>query len=149
MSTIIQAPGRAGAHIPQPLRSVAAAVAGIFLALHGIAHTVAFFAQWELSHFKGVSYNTTLFYGKVDVGDVGIRIDGLLWLVAAAAFVVVGLRLAWLRKAEVRPLLAVTLFSLALCVLGLSQAIVGVWIDAAILVGLAVLITLVRRKAAR
>jgi hypothetical protein len=149
MSTITVAPPSTGVHVPQSLRAASAAAAGIFLALHGIAHTVAFFAQWELSHFKGISYNTTLFYGKVDVGDVGIRIDGLLWLVAAAAFLVVGLRLAWLRKVEVRPLLVVTLFSLALCVLGLSQAIVGVWIDAAILVGLAVLMILVRRTAAR
>lgn len=117
-----------------------AIAAGVFLALHGIAHSLAFFVQWQLSHPKGVSYTTTLFYGHLNVGDIGIRIEGLLWLVAAAGFVIVGLRLARLRRIEIFPLLSVTLFSLALCVLGLGQAIVGVWIDIAVLAALAVIL---------
>lgn len=77
---------------------------------------------------------------------MGIRIDGLFWQVAAAAFVVVGLRLAWLRRVEAGPIAAATLFSLALCILGLTQSVVGVWIDVAVFVGLALLVIIRQRR---
>lgn len=127
------------------MQQVGTVIVGVFLVLHGIAHSLAFFTQWQITHPKGITYTTTLFYGKIEVGDVGIRIDGLFWLVAAAAFVLVGLRLAWLRRVEVGPIAAVTLFSLALCTLGLTQSVVGVWIDVAVLAGLALLF-LVRQR---
>jgi hypothetical protein len=148
MATMTHTSHPATAHIPQTVRNVAAVAVGAFLALHGAAHSLAFFVQWQITHPKGIAYTTTLFYGKIDVGDVGIRIDGLLWLVAAAAFVVVGLRLARLRRVDVGGLLSATLFSLALCILGLSQAIVGVWIDVAVLAALVLVVTLRQRQTA-
>lgn len=113
---------------------------GLFLAAHGAAHTLAFFVQWRLSRPQGIVYTTTLLGGRLDVGDVGIRLDGILWLVAALGFVITGLRLAWRRRLEPLPLTTVTIFSLVLCVLGLPQAWVGVVIDVAILVVLAVVL---------
>jgi len=83
-----------------------------------------------------MAYHTTVLGGRVDLGDIGIRIEGILWLVTALGFIVVGIRLAVLRRLEPLPILEVTLFSVVLCLLGLPEASVGVVIDAVILVAL-------------
>ena len=145
MATMTHAPS--GTRHTVLVQNLGVVTVGVFLAMHGIAHSLAFFTQWQITHPKGIAYTTTLFYGKIDVGGAGIRIDGLLWLVVAAAFVVVGLRLAWLRRVEAGLIAAVTLFSLSLCVLGLTQTVVGFWIDVAVLLGLALLVIVRRRQA--
>ena len=115
-------------------QAVAYIVLGFFLVAHGVAHTPAFFVQWRLSQPERTVYTTTLLDGRLEVGDAGTRIEGLLWLVAALGFVVTGLRLAWRKRLEPMLLTAITIFSLVLCVLGLPQAWVGAMIDLAILV---------------
>jgi hypothetical protein len=147
MATITHTTNPTGGTMLHAVRNAGAVVIGIFLAMHGIAHSLAFFVQWQITHPKGISYSTSLFYGHLDVGNIGIRIDGLLWLLAGAAFVAVGLRLAWLRRLEAGSLLAVSLFSLALCVLGLGQSIVGMWIDVAVLASLMVRSVLLHTRA--
>lgn len=115
-------------------------VLGFFLVAHGVAHTLAFSVQWQFSQAKGIAHTTTLLGGRLDVGDVGIRFDGLLWLVAALGFIVAGMRLAWRKRLEPVLLTATTIFSLVLCVLGLPQAWMGVVIDVAILIVVAAIL---------
>src|SRR5829696_5581074 len=68
----------------------------ILMALHGVAHLVGFSGAWSLAP-EGVPYKTTVLAGHVDLGDVGIRAVGLLWLAAAAAFLFAGLAAVSLR----------------------------------------------------
>ena len=108
-----------------------------FFVLHGFAHVPGFLSSWQLAEFEDVPYSTLILNGTVDGGEVGIRIVGVLWLVAAAAVIAAAL-VVWEGRAHaLRTAARVAGFSLAMCAVGLPAAIVGLVIDVAILVGLA------------
>jgi hypothetical protein len=60
-------------------------LAGV-LVLHGIAHIVGFVAPWRILEMTEVPYKTTVLGGMIDLGDIGIRFVGILWLVVAVGF---------------------------------------------------------------
>lgn len=111
-------------------------VAAVFFVAHGIAHLVGFVASWQLGSTADTSYSTLILNGAVDVGDAGMRVMGVLWVAAAAAFFVAAVAVI---RGPYRVVVAVAAFSLVLCVLGLPRAIAGVAIDVAILVVMAAL----------
>jgi hypothetical protein len=63
---------------------------GLPMLLHGAAHLPGFVVSWRLAELAEMQYRTTLLAGALDVGDVGIRIVGVVWLVAAVGFWVAG-----------------------------------------------------------
>ncbi|HEX6051724.1 MAG TPA: hypothetical protein VFZ21_20795 [Gemmatimonadaceae bacterium] len=77
----------------------------ILMALHGIAHMVGFAGSWQLAASSDLPYKTTVLNGRLDLGDTGIRALGLLWVLAALAFVFVAagavLEAGWWAKAAV------------------------------------------------
>jgi hypothetical protein len=108
-----------------------------FFTAHGVAHLVGFLGSWRLADLADPPYTTSILNGAVDVGDIGIRVVGLLWVAAAAAFVVAAIAIwrggpAWRRAT----LFAATL-SLVVSVVGLPAAVIGVVIDVAVLTALA------------
>lgn len=103
-----------------------------FLIAHGVAHVVGFAVPWRLMETPDLPYRTTLLAGTIDVGDAGARAVGILWLLAALAFVLIGSTL--LAGWNVRVALFLALgFSLGLCVLGWPDARTGVVVNAALL----------------
>ena len=107
----------------------------LFLLAHGVAHLVGFAGAFRLK--SDIPYHTTLLAGRVDVGDAGMRVMGVLWVVGALLFACAAASLA-LRADAFRPLLLVAaLVSLVLSVLELPSARIGVAIDVAILAALA------------
>lgn len=106
----------------------------ILMALHGIAHTPGFATSWKLAPAGGVPYKTTVFGGRLDLGDSGIRAVGILWLVVALAFLVGAVATVvdtpWWRSVA----LVTALASLALSLLELPLARIGVFINLFILV---------------
>ena len=42
------------------------------LVAHGVAHLVGFVSSWKLATLAELPYKTTVFSGRVDVGDAGI-----------------------------------------------------------------------------
>ncbi|HJX66672.1 MAG TPA: ABC transporter permease [Polyangia bacterium] len=106
---------------------------GIYLLVHGFCHFVGFVVPWKIVTMKDEPYKTTLVVGSVDVGDVGIRIVGLLWLIAGVAFLAAALGVfaswSWWRTAT----LWFAIASLVLCVLGLPGAKIGILANALIL----------------
>jgi hypothetical protein len=99
--------------------------AAVFLAAHGLAHLVGFVGSWRLAELADSPYTTSILNG--------IRILGLLWIVAAGGFAVAAVAV-WRRGLGAGPVLAAAaLFSLAVCLAGLPAAGVGLAIDAAIL----------------
>jgi hypothetical protein len=106
---------------------------GIYLLVHGICHFVGFVVPWKILAMKDEPYKTTLVAGSIDVGDVGIRIVGLLWLIAGVAFLAAALGVftswPWWRTAT----LWFAMASLVLCVLGLPGAKIGILANALIL----------------
>ena len=59
----------------------------VLMAVHGVAHLVGFAGAWRLAP-DGIPYKTTVLAGHVDLGDVGIRAVGLLWMGLAVGFAV-------------------------------------------------------------
>lgn len=108
-------------------------VFALFLFAHGVAHLVGFSAAWALSPRK-IPHLTTVVGGRFDVGESGIRVVGILWVIAAVLFAVVAvgtaLNAAWWPRAAI----PVALGSLGLCALGWPEAKIGVVMNLAVLV---------------
>ncbi len=66
----------------------------IVLAVHGVIHLLGFVVPWQLAHIEELPYKTTLLAGRLDIGDAGIRLLGILWLAATIGFVAAALGLA-------------------------------------------------------
>ena len=108
-----------------------------FLLAHGFAHLVGLAGSWQLG--TGVPHKTTLLSGRLDLGEAGIRLFGVVWLIGALAFAAAGAALI-LDTPNWTPIaLAAAAFSLVISVLALPDARVGVWINVGLLgfVGLA------------
>ena len=108
------------------------------VAAHGVAHLVGFVSAWKLAMLPELPYKTMLLAGRVDVGDAGMRIVGMLWLLLAVAFVAAAVDVAtdtgW--AAGVMPVAAIA--SLALCMTTWPEARIGVAVNIALIVLLAI-----------
>jgi hypothetical protein len=111
----------------------------VFIILHGFAHLMATSVYWKLNESPDLPYTTMILSGRVDLGETGIWLFGLLWLVAGLATAVAGGGLltgsAWARSV----LLTATLFSLVTCVLVFEAAKIGIIINVLILAVIAIL----------
>lgn len=70
--------------------------------------------------------------GRVNVGDLGIRVVGILWLIAALAFAVSSIgvlaRASWYLPVTV----IAAMFAFVLCIIGLPDSVRGVFMNIAI-----------------
>ena len=107
------------------------ALAALLIA-HGVAHVVGFVVPWKLLSHAEVPYRTTILGGVIDVGDTGVRALGVVWLVAALAFVLVAVACSQDAACAhgCSPLLAL---SLALCVIGWPDARIGLVVNVVLL----------------
>lgn len=106
----------------------------LLLAGHGFAHLVGFAGPWKIGKPDSRQpYTTKILAGRVDVGDAGIRVVGILWLLAAVAFGVLALAVLadawWWRPAAI----GIASYSLALAILGLPGAWIGGVVDVLLL----------------
>ena len=111
----------------------------ILLSLHGIAHFVGFAASWRLLRAPDVRYATTILGGALDLGDSGIRVYGLIWLMMGLAFVAAGMTLVFDPAHARRWILIVAACSTLLCIGSLPDSRIGLGINLAILAGVAAL----------
>ena len=114
------------------------AVALVLLA-HAVAHVPGFAVPWRLMTSAELPYSTTLLAGRWDVGDTGIRIVGIAWLVPAAMFVAAAASLAVGSPWTVALSVSATLASVALCALNWPQARIGLFVNLAVLLCLPVI----------
>lgn len=109
------------------------------LAVHGLIHLMGFVAYWPLGSVAELPYKTALAGGRWEIGAAGMRLFSLLWLVAAAGFVLAALGLVlnweWWRTL----LWCTTLLSLLISTLDWSVAFRGAIIDLVLLALLALL----------
>ena len=107
--------------------------AAVVLGFHGLIHLMGTMAYCRLGEIEGLPYRTSLLGGRVDVGDGGMMVVGLLWAVAAAGLVAaaVGWLAGW--HAWQTVLVPATLLSLVLTALDWSMAFRGTLVDVAIL----------------
>lgn len=106
----------------------------ILFCVHGIAHLVGFVVPWQITKMEDMPYKTTLLSGQINVGDTGIRIVGLLWLMAAVGFVISGIAVLRLTPWWNTWALYISLFSLILSILGWPESKIGVLVNLLILI---------------
>lgn len=105
----------------------------IVLIVHGLVHLIGFVVPWRLVTLADFEYTTTVLAGRVDIGAAGIRVFGLLWLLATVGYVVAGMGVFTVQPWWQTLTLGVTLLSLVICILGLPETVFGVLINLAIL----------------
>ena len=111
-------------------------LAAVLLAVHGLIHLIGFVVPWGIAQVEGFPYRTSALDGAVALGEPGVRLVGVAWLVLAVGFVVAGIA-TWRRAAWATPLTAVlAVGSIVVCVPGLPEAVFGIVVDAAILAAL-------------
>ena len=109
-------------------------VVGVFFVLHGLVHLLPFGVSWQLFTTDDLPYSTVVLGGRVDVGHTGIRLVGLLWLLATLIWVVAGVGLILLAPWWTALTVAAALFSSLVCILGLPMAKYGLLINVVVLV---------------
>jgi hypothetical protein len=109
-------------------------VLALFLLAHGVAHLVGFVSSFKLATLSELPYKTTIFSGRIDVGDAGIRVLGVLWLLTALAFLVVATAVATATDSAARFMLAAVIASLTLCLAGWPDARIGVAVNLGLIV---------------
>ena len=104
-----------------------------------LVHLLYFVSYWPLAEIEEIPYKTTLLNGRWDVGRVGIRLYGLLCLVATLGFVVAAIGLAAQTTWWPALMTGMAIYSLILTILDFKVAYGGpvVNILILILVGLA------------
>jgi hypothetical protein len=111
----------------------------LLLLIHGVAHLVDFVVSWQIATLKEMPYKTTILANSINVGDSGIRLIGILWLVAALVFAACSIgaltHQAWWSLLT----LWIAAFSCALCVIGWPDARLGVFVNIAIVVALSLM----------
>jgi hypothetical protein len=108
-------------------------IAAVVLALHGVIHLIGFVSPWRIATLEGFAYRTTAFNGGLDIGDVGVRVIGLVWLGLTLGFLAAGFGV-WRGKPWAVGLTGVlAMVSLIVCVAGLPETAAGVAIDVVIL----------------
>ena len=108
-------------------------VIGLFFIAHGVAHLVGFLSYWRIIDFEDMPYSTKQLMGRIDAGETGIRVIGILWLVGALAFMVSGMGLILLQPWWISFTLYTAIYSLALSILGLPFSRYGLIINVIIL----------------
>ncbi|MCC7241179.1 MAG: ABC transporter permease [Acidobacteria bacterium] len=106
--------------------------AAIVMFVHGVAHLPGFLVSFRLASLAELPYKTTILAGRLNLGDRGIQVMGLMWAALAIGFALasVGLlfRLPWWGAAA----WAATAMSLILCVLGWPEARIGALVNLAL-----------------
>jgi hypothetical protein len=103
-----------------------------FLALvaaHGIAHLPGFLVPWRLLSSPDLPFKTTLLWGRVEVGEAGIRVIGIVWLLTGLALVATAVGLARQAPWATSVLLPAIIASGLLCFIELPYARIGLLLN--------------------
>jgi hypothetical protein len=111
-------------------------VLAVLMALHAVAHLPGFLVPWRLASLPEMPYGTTVLGGRLDLGDAGIRVMGAAWLAAALAFAVAAVAAGTDRSWWMAAAAAAAVTSLALSVMGLPAARMGIVVNLLILAAL-------------
>lgn len=98
----------------------------IFLFIHGFAHIVAFLVHWKIVKDRNVDFKTTIFPGDVNIGGVGIRLVGVIYLGVALAFGYLGYELLTEFHFFWQNIWRAVILSLVLCIIGWPDTKFGI-----------------------
>ena len=108
-------------------------ILSIVLLIHGLIHLLGFIVPWRLAEIKDLQYKTTVLAGKIDMGESGMKIIGILWLLTALAYVITVFGIFTLAPWWQTFTLWVTVVSLLITVLGIPDSVFGAVINVLII----------------
>jgi Family of unknown function (DUF6920) len=94
--------------------------------IHGFAHVVGLVVPWRLVTVAEQPYRTTVLQGRIDLGDWGIRLYGLGWLVLALCFLIAAIGIMFRSSWWLAWLEAVCVVSVIFCALSWPDARIGI-----------------------
>jgi hypothetical protein len=115
-------------------------IAALLLVGHGLIHLIGFVTPWRIATLEGFAYRTTVFGGALDVGDVGARVIGLVWLGLTFGFLAAGYGISRRSRWAVGLTGVLAIVSVIVCLLGLPEAGTGIPIDGVILAAVAYIV---------
>lgn len=108
--------------------------AAFFVFAHGLVHLIGVVACWQLAEVEEFPpYKTTLLNSRWEIGDIGMRIYGLTWLIATLIFVVAAVGMVFRQDWWIPVLFTASLFSLVINALDWEWAKYGALLDILIL----------------
>lgn len=102
------------------------------LIIHGLVHILGFLIFFEIMEVDTLKYTTRVLWGRVNVGRIGIRLLGVVWLLVMVAFIAAGIGLLVSAPWWLSLTLLATAVSAVLCLLGLPDTVFGLLINIAI-----------------
>lgn len=117
------------------LRIVYFAAIGL-VAIHGLIHLMGFVAYWPLAEIAELPYKTAVLGGRLNLGQTGMRLFSLFWLLAAVGLVGSAIGLAAGRAWWLPVMAAAVVVSLVVTALDWSNAFRGTLISLVLLVPL-------------
>ena len=113
--------------------------AAFFVFTHGLVHLIGVVVYWQLAEVEEFPpYKNSLLNGRWKIGDIGMRIYGLLWLIATLGFVVAAVGMVIQQDWWIPMLFGTSIFSLVVNALDWEWAKYGVILDILILAVLVV-----------
>lgn len=104
------------------------------LIIHGLFHILGFLIFFRFIESEEIQYSTQVLGGRLDVGDLGMRVLGLIWLLVLVGMVAAGIGLllgiSWWFSAAMWS----TLISTVVLVIGLPDTRVGLLANALIFI---------------
>jgi hypothetical protein len=111
----------------------------IFVLLaHAIAHLPGFISAYKIAELKELPYSTKIFFKKVEIGELGVKIYGLIWLILSIIFLIAVILLLLSRPVFKDTVLVASSLSLLISVAGLPETKFGVIINILLIVYLLV-----------
>jgi hypothetical protein len=104
--------------------------------IHGLIHLMGFVAYWPLSEIAELPYKTTLLGGRWEIGQAGMRLFSVLWLVAALGLVGASIGAITGQDWWLTLMGTAVILSLIICLLDWNNAWRGAVLDLVILVPL-------------
>ena len=103
-------------------------IAAVIVA-HGIIHLLGFVAYWPLATLRELPYKTELVGGRWQLSPTTMRLYSVFWLLVAIGFIVGATGLALRQPWWPEVILGTSIIALAVGLLDLEQAWIGVMID--------------------
>jgi hypothetical protein len=99
------------------------------LIVHGLVHILGFLIFFEFMEVDTLKYTTRVLWGRFEIGRIGIRLLGVVWLLVMVAFIAAGVGLLVSAPWWLSLTLWTTAASAVLCLLGLPDTVFGLIIN--------------------
>ena len=104
-------------------------VFAILFTLHGFVHLIGFVVPWQISTMEEMPYKTTVLNGLINLGNKGIRIYGVLWLLLATGFIILAITVLFLLPWWSTFCISLASVSMFFCLLSWPDTKFGVFIN--------------------